>query len=235
MNTAVMQKYVIIVAGGKGYRMKSNLPKQFMPLCGKPVLMHTIEAFYNCDPEISIILVLPEDHQISWNNLCSDSEFSIPHQTVTGGETRTQSVKNGIEHIEKELSAENREALIGIHDGVRPLVDSELITKVYQRAEFLNGAYPAMPVTESIRKLTGKKLVSVDRTKYFLVQTPQVFRSDILFKASHRDSQIDYTDDVSFVEATGICTPVMVEGSRTNIKITTPLDLAIATVLMSQT
>jgi 2-C-methyl-D-erythritol 4-phosphate cytidylyltransferase len=230
-------KYVIIVAGGKGLRMGGNMPKQFMLLEGRPVLMHTIQAFYNSDFAIRIILVLPDEQMEYWENLCVKYDFSIPHQVISGGETRFDSVKNGLAAIEKRLIADSLEktsALVGVHDGVRPLIDKELIINVYTQAESSGAAYPAIPVIDSMRKLTDdlKTTVPADRSKYFLVQTPQVFKAEILFEAYRQTYKPQFTDDVSVVETLEICCPEMLEGSRKNIKITTPIDLIIAQTLM---
>ncbi|GHV31050.1 2-C-methyl-D-erythritol 4-phosphate cytidylyltransferase [Bacteroidia bacterium] len=221
-------KYVIIVAGGKGLRMGGDIPKQFMLLEGRPVLMHTIQAFYDYEPEICIILVLPGEQIAYWENLYTGYDFSIPHQIVSGGETRFHSVKNGLAAI----SANN--ALIAIHDGVRPLIDKELIAAVYAQAYIHDAAYPVIPVIDSMRKLADdhQTTVPIDRSKYFFVQTPQVFKAEILFEAYKQTCNPRFTDDVSVVEAAGICRPVMVEGNRENIKITTPADLIIAQTLM---
>jgi 2-C-methyl-D-erythritol 4-phosphate cytidylyltransferase len=220
-------KYVIIVAGGKGLRMGGGIPKQFMLLKGCPVLMHTIQAFYGYDSAIRIILVLPPEQKEYWENLCAGYNFPVPHQIVSGGETRFHSVKNG-------LSLVHGKPLIGVHDGVRPLVDKELIGKVYAQAAVAGAAYPAIPVTDSMRQMTSDRQTTVpaDRSKYFLVQTPQVFRAEILREAYKQDYDPRFTDDVSVVETPGICRPVMVEGSRENIKITTPADLIIAQSLI---
>jgi 2-C-methyl-D-erythritol 4-phosphate cytidylyltransferase len=238
MTFGKQEKYVIIVAGGKGLRMGENMPKQFMLLGNRPILLRTIDAFYQCDPTILIVLVLPNEQRVYWQNLCTDYGFTIPHKVVSGGETRFHSVKNGLSLIEKIIDSEEQNemnnTLIGVHDGVRPLVDKKLIENVYERADFENGAYPAIPITDSIRKLSGsqKKSVPVDRSKYFLVQTPQVFRADVLIKAYKQEYKPEFTDDVSVVEASGICNPVMIEGNRKNIKITTPIDFVIAQTLM---
>jgi len=215
-------KQVIIVAGGKGLRMGGDIPKQFLLLEDRPVLMHTIRAFYDYDPEIRIVLVLPNEQMVYWENLCANYDFSIPHQIVSGGETRFHSVKNGLAVIE------TNDALIGIHDGVRPLVDKELITRVYEQAELKGAAYPVIPVIDSMRKGTEP----IDRSQYFLVQTPQVFKANMLIEAYKQEYKPEFTDDVSVVETSGICRPVMVEGSRENIKITTPVDLVIAQALI---
>ena len=219
-------KYIIIVAGGKGVRTGWDLPKQFMLLNGKPVLMHTITAFYEYDPAIRIILVLPEDYTAHWSQLCADFRFSIPYQIVPGGNTRFQSVQRGLEKVE-------RGALVGVHDGVRPLIDRQLIAKIYATAEEQKGAYPVIPLIDSIREMDNEKEShAVDRLKYRLVQTPQVFWSDILIDAYNREYRSDFTDDVSVVEAAQIIHPAMVEGNPENIKITAAVDLMIAESLI---
>jgi 2-C-methyl-D-erythritol 4-phosphate cytidylyltransferase len=228
---------VIIVAGGKGLRMGGDIPKQFMLLAGRPVLMHTIQAFSDTDSAIRIILVLPREQKEYWENLCAGYNFSVPHYIVSGGETRFHSVKNGLTAIEKQSVAgffEKTNALIGIHDGVRPLVSNRLINNVYEQADSRDAAYPAIPVADSMRKLTDdlKTAVFIDRSKYFFVQTPQVFKAEILIEAYKQAYKPQFTDDVSVVETLEICRPVMVEGSCENIKITTPTDLIIAQTLM---
>jgi 2-C-methyl-D-erythritol 4-phosphate cytidylyltransferase len=232
------RRYVIIVAGGKGLRMGGDTPKQFMTLGDRPVIFHTIENFYRFDAAMHIILVLPESQRVYWHNLCTDYNFKIPHKIATGGETRFHSVKNGLALIEKQLQAEGEimadRVLIGVHDGVRPFTDGNIIANVYERADFDCGAYPAIPLTDSVRKIAGKKSVAVDRSKYFLVQTPQVFRADVLFAAYRREYRPEFTDDVSVVESSGLCNPAMVEGSRRNIKITTPTDFCIAKLFLEE-
>jgi 2-C-methyl-D-erythritol 4-phosphate cytidylyltransferase len=234
----MQERYIIIVAGGKGMRMGADMPKQFLLLDGRPVLMQTIEAFHRYDPAIHIILVLSDDQKVYWKNLCDDYGFSISHRIVSGGETRFHSVKNGVNLIEKLLSSNEQswmdQVLVGIHDGVRPLVSKELIARIYHQASVENGAYPTLSLVDSWRKLSGssKKSVPVDRSKYRLVQTPQVFRADILINAYKQEYNEAFTDDVSVVEAAGICHPVMVEGERENIKLTTPTDFTIAQTLM---
>jgi len=221
-----MKKYIIIVAGGKGIRMGSHIPKQFLPLNRKPVLMHSISAFYDYDESINIILVLPEDERLYWLQICTEYKFTIPHQIVSGGKTRFHSVRNGLEKVE-------RGALVGVHDGVRPLIDRELIAKVYEEAAIQKGAYPVIPLSDSIRELLNdNQSKPVDRSKYRLVQTPQVFLSDILIDAYKQEYKDDFTDDVSVVESAKIIVPVMVEGNPENIKITTSTDFIIAETLM---
>jgi len=221
------EKYIIIVAGGKGIRTGWDLPKQFLLLNGKPVLMHTIAAFYDYDPKIRIILVLPEDYNDSyWSKLCADFRFDIPCQVVTGGITRFESVRRGLRKVE-------RGALVGVHDGVRPLIDRQLISKLYETAADKKGAYPVIPLIDSIRELENEgESHAVDRTKYRLVQTPQVFWSDILIDAYNQKYRDDFTDDVSVVETAQTIRPAMVEGNPENIKITAAVDLMIAETLI---
>lgn len=221
------KKYVIIVAGGKGLRMGGELPKQFMLLAGRPVLVHTIEAFYNYDPDINIIVVLPEDQRVYWSQVCKVYNVTIQHQVVNGGETRFHSVKNGLQLVDEDT-------VVAVHDGVRPLVSSELIAKVYEIAESEKGAYPVIPLVDSLRKYVSPKGKSrpVDRSKYCLVQTPQTFLSNVLKYAYKQEYKEKFTDDVSVVEDVKNCVPVMIEGTQKNIKITTPIDLKIAEALI---
>ncbi len=222
----MLKKYVIIVAGGKGIRTGWDLPKQFLLLAGKPVLMHTITAFYEYDTAIKIILVLPDDYNEYWTKLCSDFRFDVPHKIITGGDTRFQSVRNGLEKVETG-------AIVGVHDGVRPLIERELIAKVYETAIIKKGAYPVIPLIDSIRELDSQdESHAVDRKKYRMVQTPQVFWSDILIDAYNQEYRNDFTDDVSVVEAAEIIRPAMVEGNPENIKITAAIDLMIAETLI---
>ena len=216
---------MIIVAGGKGLRMGTELPKQFLLLRGLPVLMHTLNAFFVYDPDISIVLVLPQEHQDYWQELCEKYNFTVAHQIVGGGETRFHSVKNGLDAISATLQ---EEALIGIQDGVRPLVSKEVISRCFDRAAQEGGAFPIIPVTDTLRKKNSTGSFTVNRADYCLVQTPQVFHSYILYEAFRQPFSDAFTDDVSVVEALGKYKVVEVEGERENIKITTPLDLRIA-------
>lgn len=210
-------------------RMGKEIPKQFLLISGLPVLMHTIHAFYNYNPEIDIILVLPEEHKEYWSGLCRIYKMEIPLTIVNGGETRFHSVKNALEHIPEN-------AIVAIHDGVRPLVSAEMIASGFVQAEKNGGAFPIIPLTDSIRKYTDesfKKSESVDRSQFCLVQTPQVFRSEILLEAYKQNYSSKFTDDVSVVEASGLCEPIAFEGSKKNIKITEPTDLLIAESFLS--
>jgi len=223
------QKYIIIVAGGKGKRMGAEIPKQFLILNNKPVLMHTIETFYNYDSAIKIILVLPEEQQNYWNELCEKFDFRLNHQIVSGGESRFHSVKNGLDIITE------KDVIIGIHDGVRPLVSSEIIGRCYDTASEKGVAFPIIPVVETLRKKTGEgRGETVNRADYCLVQTPQVFHSEIIQKAYQQEFSDTFTDDVSVVEALNEYSIHEVEGARENIKITTPFDLIIAEILKKE-
>lgn len=220
-----MKKYALIVAGGKGLRMGAELPKQFLPLGdGKPVLMHTLEAFYTYDPQIEIILVLPEEQQPFWNNLCKEQNFILPHIVASGGETRFHSVRNGLASIKEE-------GLVGVHDGVRPFVSTEVIARCYDAAATDKAAIPVMEVVETMRYLTPPTSKTVNRNDYRLVQTPQVFDVALLKKAYAQQYTPFFTDDASVVESMGICV-TLVQGNRENIKITTPFDLKIAATLL---
>ncbi len=220
-----MKKNVIIVAGGKGLRMGNDLPKQFIPIGGKPVLMRTIEAFYRFDQDINIILVLPVSHQDYWKSLCEEYNFSIEHTIANGGETRFHSVKNGLALV--------ADGLVGVQDGVRPFGSVEMIKRCFDAAE---EEYPAViPVidsTDSLREVVDEdKSRIVDRSKIRLVQTPQVFDVNVLKKAYQTDFKETFTDDASVVEAMGVNVH-LVKGEVTNIKITTPLDLKIGELII---
>lgn len=225
-----MKKYVLIVAGGKGLRMGSDLPKQFIPLVGKPVLMHTLEAFHRWDASVGLLLVLPEDHQPYWQMLCREIGCSVPHLIATGGETRFHSVRNGLQFLMEEIkksSEENDKALIAVHDGVRPFVPAEVIEACFLQAEKSGTAIPVLPVVDSLREISGSTSHPVDRSLFLTVQTPQVFCLDLLQKAYEQDYSPLFTDDASVVEKLG--EPITtVSGNRENIKITTPFDLLIA-------
>jgi 2-C-methyl-D-erythritol 4-phosphate cytidylyltransferase len=219
-----MNNCVIIVAGGGGSRMGSEIPKQFLPLNNKPVLMHTINNIYDFDNNISIVVVLPGSEMDQWKNLCTKYAFKVPHQTVSGGDTRFQSVKNGLS-ITPECD------LIAVHDGVRPLVSHETLKRCFELAADKGSAIPVLPANESIREGTMENSRPVDRSKLFLVQTPQVFQSEILRNACDQSWSPEFTDDASVVEKSGI--PVqMVVGNRENIKITYPEDLKIASLFL---
>jgi len=221
-----MKKFVIIVAGGSGSRMGTEVPKQFLELCGRPVLMSTIQVFHDFDPESKIILVLPEDQQQFWEGLCLKHSFSLSHQVVSGGKTRFHSVLNGLSQIDCE-------GIVFIHDGVRPLVSKETLGRCLETALKSGNAIPALAVTESLRKMEGDQNISVDRSQYFSVQTPQTFRSAQILQAFKQNFDPAFTDDASVAEKAGFSI-YMVEGNRENIKITTPTDLIIAEAFLKR-
>ena len=218
-----MKKHIIIVAGGKGLRMGGDIPKQFLPVCGKPVLMRTLEAFHAYDSSIHIILVLPVSQQAYWQDLCQEYQFTLAHDIANGGDTRFHSVKNGLALVEGE-------GLVGVHDGVRPFVSQEVITRCYEEASFKNAVIPVIGVVETVRHLTDEGSETVPRDQYKLVQTPQVFDVTLLRRAYQQEFTDMFTDDASVVEALGEKV-FLVEGNRENIKLTTPFDLKLAEML----
>jgi 2-C-methyl-D-erythritol 4-phosphate cytidylyltransferase len=206
--------------------MGTDIPKQFLLLREKPVLMHTIEAFYNYDPYIRIILVLSEKQEDYWKSLCEKYQFTIDHQVTWGGETRFHSVKNGLQLVDDD-------SLVAIHDGVRPLVTQKIISDAFETAERGKSAYPVIPVSDTLRRsLPNERSRLVDRSKFVLVQTPQVFSSKMIIRAYHTDYSPDFTDDVSVAEKRKSCKAITIEGSRENIKITSPVDLVIAEAIL---
>lgn len=217
-------KSVIIVAGGIGNRMQSEVPKQFLLLKNKPILCHTIEKFNSFDTSISIVLVLPENQFEYWKDLCKKYSFTIDHQLVKGGETRFESVKNGLDLISDDQ-------LVAIHDGVRPLISENVIKNCFLKAEDSGASIPVVSINESLRSLTndGSRIINRDEIK--LVQTPQVFKSSIIKKAYNQAFQESFTDDASVLESDG-GSVTLVDGNRENIKITQALDLKIAEALI---
>ena len=221
-----MKKYAIIVAGGKGVRMGADIPKQFLPIGGKPVLMRTLETFNKYDEALELILVLPVAQQAYWRDLCRTYSFSIPHTIANGGETRFHSVKNGLECINSE-----KEALVGVHDGVRPFVAQEVISECFSVAFEKEAVIPVVDVVETVRQVADESSKTVDRNLYKLVQTPQVFYLQLLKKAYSQPYTPLFTDDASVVEALGK-EVFLVKGNRENIKITTPFDIKVANALL---
>ncbi len=221
-----MKKYAIIVAGGKGLRMGGEMPKQFIPIEGRPVLMRTLDTFYACDNSIRIILVLPLDHQPYWQELCREYHFTVPHRVAHGGTTRFHSVQNGLALVDEA------EALVAVHDGVRPFVSHEVINRCYQEAVIYGAVVPVIPVVETVRHLLSEGSETVNRADYRLVQTPQTFCASLLRSAYEQSFCEAFTDDASVVEALGKEVH-LVEGNRENVKLTTPFDLTIARALLS--
>lgn len=221
-----MNRNVLIVAGGTGKRMKTNIPKQFLTVAGKPVLMHTIQRFYYFDGKMNIIVVLPFDHIETWNRLCSEHRFPVPHLVITGGEERFYSVKNGLGHVPVN-------ELVAIHDGVRPLVSEYLIQRSFEAAARYGSAIPVIIPAESLRKIEGTSSHPADRNQFRLVQTPQTFKSSLITEAYNQPYHIAFTDDATVFEASGHQVH-LIEGEPENIKITRPADFRIAEALLSE-
>ncbi len=222
-----MRHYVIIVAAGSGSRMNNDMPKQFMLLQNKPVLMHTINVFHRHARKPEIILILNKKNLDDWTALCLQYNFAVPHHIVIGGNTRFHSVENGLQEIfNKEKKPEN--VLIAIHDGVRPLVSDQLIEQAFLLAEEKQTAIPAVQSSDSIRiRDTEGNYQSIPRQQVFQIQTPQVFNASILKDAFQHPYQDKFTDDASVVEDSGY--PIhLLNGDIRNIKITYPADLRLA-------
>ena len=220
-----MTKNAIIVAGGKGERMNADIPKQFLEIQGKPILMHTLEVFHRYDSEMKLILVLPSVQIDFWKELCKKHAFTVSHQIVEGGQTRFHSVKNG-------LNTFSAAGLVAVHDGVRPLVSLETISRCFDAAKKYEAVVPVVDLVDSIRQVNENGSISVDRNQYKLVQTPQIFHFDLLKKAYDQEFSQAFTDDASVVEVLG--TKIyLVEGNRENIKITTEFDLKMAESILS--
>ena len=215
---------VVIVAGGKGLRAGGEIPKQFQPIGGKPILMITAEAFYNFDYRMRIVIVLPEEFRLFWEELCEKHNFRIPHSIVGGGVTRFHSVKNGLAEIQED-------EIVGIHDAARPFIPKEVIGRCYREAsDFHCGVIPVIEEKNSVRILTAYESKALDRKKIRVVQTPQVFPANLLKNAYETPYREEFTDDASVAEDSGIQIK-LVEGDERNIKITTPLDLKFADYL----
>lgn len=222
-----MKKYAIIVAGGSGSRFGSSVPKQFLILNEKPVLAHTLEKFYKADASTSIRLVLPISEISRWKELCIEHTINIPHEIIEGGNSRFQSVRNGLHSISDSVG------LVAIHDGVRPLVTSEIINTSFNVAKEKGSAIAAVASKDSVRIISEEKSQALDRSKLRIIQTPQTFQLSLILRAFEQEERPDFTDDASVAEAAGF-EITLIEGSYSNIKITTVEDLKIASVLMEQ-
>lgn len=220
--------YIIIVAGGKGLRMGGDLPKQFLPIGGKPVLMRTIERFREYSDALKIILVLPREQQDYWRQLCAKHHFAVEHTVADGGATRFHSSQNGVAAV-----PDNADGVVGIHDGVRPFVSVETIARCFEAARQYGAALPVLPVTDTLRRVTDDGGYNVQRTNYRTVQTPQAFDAQLLKQAFRQTYSDAFTDDASVVEAMGHKV-TMVDGNRENIKLTTPFDMAVAKAIMDK-
>ncbi|SFC68958.1 2-C-methyl-D-erythritol 4-phosphate cytidylyltransferase [Flexibacter flexilis DSM 6793] len=222
-------RYAVIVAGGSGSRMQSQTPKQFIAVRQLPVLMHTLHRFAQHVLPQKIRLVLPAAHFQTWNELCAQYNFSLPVQVVEGGNSRFQSVRNGLKTIENSSS----EALVAIHDGVRPLVSGQVIEQCFEQAQIYGNAVASVALKDSIRQiLPDGASQAVDRQLFRLVQTPQTFALPLIAAAYDVEETAFFTDDASVAEAYG-ATIRLVEGNYENIKITTPEDLAIAEAFLN--
>jgi 2-C-methyl-D-erythritol 4-phosphate cytidylyltransferase len=220
-----LKKYAIIVAGGVGNRMGTAIPKQFLEIKGKPVLMHSMNRFFNFDASINLIVVLPEQQISYWKELCKQHQFSLSHQIVKGGAERFYSVKNGLALVEEN-------ALVAIHDAVRPLVNHQTIKAAFNAAQKFGSGIPVVALNDSIRKTEGNNNIAVNRNDYKIIQTPQCFGSTLLLAAFKQDYKIEFTDDATVLEAYGHKI-TLTDGNVENIKITTPRDLKLAEVLLN--
>lgn len=222
--------YAIIVAGGKGLRMGSDLPKQFLPVGGKPVLMRTIEQFYAFSHDLRIIVVLPKDQQDFWRKLCHGHQFTIPHTIADGGASRFQSSKSGL-----ALVPDDEDGVVAFHDGVRPFVSTDVIARCFETAHEDYSAIPVIAVTDTLRHVDDRTGTSftVNRKLFRAVQTPQVFNIALAKQAFNQPERDSFTDDASVVESLGVRVNT-VEGNRENIKLTTPFDLKVGELLAQE-
>lgn len=214
---------IIITAGGIGTRMGGDLPKQFLEIAGKPILLHTLELFHTYNPDTQLVITLPPDWKSFWNDLLKKHNCTISHQIIDGGGERYFSIKNALAICTGEF--------IVVHDGVRPLVSRETLNRCFDAVEIYGQVIPVIPIKESLRQLFDDTSRTVKRSEYCLVQTPQCFRADVLREAYEIPFHVGITDDASLVEEAGF--PIhLVEGNEENTKITTPFDFKIATYLM---
>lgn len=220
------ERYIIVVAGGRGMRMGGDLPKQFLPLGDSVVLMCTLDRMAEAVPDATLILALPHDQQPVWQELCHEYHYERPHTVVDGGETRFHTVSNALELVPDG-------ALVAVHDGVRPLVSVEVVQQAFATAALSGSAIPVVPVVDSLRRVEGDVSQSVERSLYRAVQTPQVFDSTRLKRAYAQPYTERFTDDASVYEAVGY-TVALIEGNRENIKLTVPQDIALANIILSQ-
>jgi len=219
-----LKKYVLITAGGTGTRMQSAVPKQFLLLKDKPLLMHSMQAFYDVYQDLGFIVVLPEEYWDDWQALCENHGFNLSHQLAAGGETRFQSVKNG-------LAALQEDGLVAIHDAVRPLVSNRVIRQGFELAARQGNAIPCVPVNESVRTVQDDENKPANRDLLRIIQTPEVFKVSLIKKAYEVDYHPGYTDDASVLERMGERIQLF-EGNIENIKITKPADLLLADALL---
>ncbi|MGI4750208.1 MAG: 2-C-methyl-D-erythritol 4-phosphate cytidylyltransferase [Janthinobacterium lividum] len=222
-----MKYYAVIVAGGSGTRMQTEIPKQFLLLNGEPVIMHTIAAFFASAQKPEILVVLNEQHFGLWKNLCLEHNFTIEHQLVAGGSTRFYSVKEALDLIEED-------SVIAIHDAVRPLISTKIIDDAYELALKNVNAVVAVPSKDSVRLQNSTGISqSLNRAEVFLVQTPQTFQSKIIKKAYEQPYHEHFTDDASVAESSGVQINLL-NGDPDNFKITFPTDLRLAEMILNE-
>jgi 2-C-methyl-D-erythritol 4-phosphate cytidylyltransferase len=221
-----LKKFAIIVAGGAGTRMNAEIPKQFLLLKGRPVLMHSVETFQLAYPGITTLIVLPKLYWEVWKTLCKEYKFDVHYALAEGGETRFNSVKNGLELITED-------GIVAIHDAARPLVSEKLIISSMEYAEKHGNAIPAINFSESMRIIEGDRTQVVNRDNYRIIQTPQCFRLSQLKSAYRQGYTPGFTDDAAVLESTGVQIN-LIEGEKTNLKITLPEDLIMAEALFSK-
>ncbi len=226
------KKYLILMAAGSGSRMGADMPKQFIEISGKAVLHITMEKFIKAIPDIKIITVLPPAYIDYWKNYCYSRNFNYTQILVKGGITRFHSVKNALEKLPDNV-------LVAIHDGVRPFISNKLILDLFKKVESVSGVIPVLPSVDTMRILentpTGSLVntgESLDRSKLYAIQTPQVFKSEILKQAYLQPYELDFTDDASVVEKQKINLSYVL-GERFNIKLTSPDDLSLAKAFIS--
>jgi 2-C-methyl-D-erythritol 4-phosphate cytidylyltransferase len=224
-----MKTVAIIVAGGSGTRFGAELPKQFLELGGKPILMRSIEAFANSgNCPVDVIVTLPSDQMDLWQRLCDRYGFDVPHRVVPGGETRWHSVKHALD----SMGDVNEVDIIAVHDGVRPMVTADVICRTIAAARRDGAAIPVVALNDSVRQVVGEASHALDRSALRAVQTPQAFDARLLLDAYSLPYQPTFTDDASVVEQLGH--PItLVEGDPHNLKITRPMDLALAEYLLN--
>lgn len=213
----------IITAGGIGKRMGGSMPKQFLLLNDRPILMHTIGRLHNFDPEAQLIVTLPEDYLKDWDEMCQKYDFQIRHEIVAGGNERFDSIKNALEKASGEW--------IAVHDGVRPFVSNQVLDALFTEVKTHRAVIPVIPVKETLRMADGETNATVYREHYRIVQTPQVFEAKLIKKAYGQDYTATFTDDATVVESIG-ARVFLVPGNDENIKITTPLDLNLAAIIL---
>lgn len=219
-----MERSAIIVAGGSGRRMGAAIPKQFLLLQGEPLLFHTLRAFHAFDPHMPLVLVLPADHHTTWEDLCAQHEFEVPHTLVAGGAERFHSTLEGLNTV-------LHDGLVAVHDGVRPLVSPALIARCFNAAMVRGAAIPVVPISSSVRRVEGSSSHAVDRSALRAVQTPQCFKVDLLREAFELPYDPAFTDEATLVERLGVNIQ-LVDGEDHNIKVTTPFDLEVAELVL---